>query len=63
MFIGAKLLKNCDAKPKGLRQYAMSAGCNKKMRFIGNYIFYVEKLLEECIGDEGNEKRKEMEKN
>ena len=26
MFIGAKLLKNCDAKPKGLRQYAMSAG-------------------------------------
>ena len=28
----AKQLKNCDAKPKGLRQYAMSAGCNKKMR-------------------------------
>ena len=30
---------------------------------IGNYIFYVEKLPAECIGDEGNEKRKEMEKN
>ena len=28
----AKQLKSCDAKPKGLRQYAMSAGCNKKMR-------------------------------
>ena len=31
--------------------------------FIGNYIFYLEKLPVECIGDEGNEKRKEMEKN
>ena len=31
MFIGAKLLKNCDAKPKGLTQYAMSAACNKNM--------------------------------
>lgn len=29
--------------------------------FIGNYIFYVEKLPAECIGDEGNEKRKEIE--
>ena len=28
----AKLSKGSDAKPKGLRQYAMSAGCNKKMR-------------------------------
>ena len=33
------------------------------LSYIGNYIFYVEKLPEECIGDEGNEKRKEMEKN
>ena len=43
---------------KRFRDFAKSLFC-----FIGNYIFYVEKLPAECIGDEGNEKRKEMEKN
>ena len=54
----------CLTSATGAQQRARRENVPRHILFcIGNYIFYVEKLPAECIGDEGNEKRKEMEKN